>query len=236
MDRPDIGLLPEAREEHARFAWLARLLGRAMAAYVRLVARTCRVSGPSIGQEQVIFAFWHEANLATAVAVYRLRRDNKGVVFSTRGFRGVVMNTMLRGLGSAVVTLPDVEQRRGAEAASLSRLMARIGRSGWSLFVSCDGPWGPHRVAKPGVLIVARESGLPVRPWAVALRPAWRLRGRWDRQLLPLPFCQLRVEEGELLRVGERERIKPLLPVLQAALDDVADRADHRMERAARGK
>ena len=33
-----------------------------------------------------------------------------------------------------------------------------------SLVVSPDGPLGPYRRAKPGALIVARESGLPLQP------------------------------------------------------------------------
>ena len=94
------------------------------------------------------------------------------------------------------------------------------------LVVSCDGPFGPYRVAKPGVLIVARESGLPIRPWAIASRPPVRLNGRWDRMIVALPFGRMRVFEGAPLAVGERDRIKPRLAELQAALDEIQARAD----------
>lgn len=230
MEQPPIGPeRPDAVEDRVRFAWVARILGRLMAAYVRLVARTARFSGPPITQEQVIFAIWHESNLAAAVSAYRLRGDNRAIVFSTRGFRGIVMNTMLDGLGSGVVTLPEEGAQSRAEAASVSRLMARVGQSGWSLVISCDGPWGPHRVAKPGALIVARESGIPILPWAISVRPTWRLKRRWDRYIVPLPFARMRVEEGPMIRVGERDRIKPILPQLQSTLLEVAERADRRM-------
>jgi lysophospholipid acyltransferase (LPLAT)-like uncharacterized protein len=219
----------QAHEDPVRFAWLARLTGRLMAGYVSLVARTARFSGPRISQDQVILAIWHEANLATAVAFYRLRDDKSPVVFSTRGFRGIVVNTLLASLGASVVTLPDEGTETRAEAAALARTMARIGRSGRSLVVSCDGPWGPHRVAKPGVLMVARESGLPIQPWAISVRPTRRLRGRWDRQIVPLPFGRIRVVQGTRLEVGPRQRIKPLLGVLQEELEQVARTADRRM-------
>jgi lysophospholipid acyltransferase (LPLAT)-like uncharacterized protein len=110
--------------------------------------------------------------------------------------------------------------------------MARVATEGKSLVASCDGPTGPYRVAKPGVLILARESGLPVLPWAVAVRPPLRLKRRWDRQLVPLPFCRMRVDEGDLLRVGPRERIKPVLGRLQEELDRVANLVDRRMGEA----
>jgi lysophospholipid acyltransferase (LPLAT)-like uncharacterized protein len=208
---------------------LARLFGRAMAAYARLVAATARPVGPPVTQDQVVFAIWHEANLAAMSAALRLRHNSRVVSFSTRGFRGLVMNTMLASLGGGFVALPDEGSATRGEAGRLSLDLARIGREGDSVVVSCDGPLGPYRVAKPGVLLVARESGLPIQPWAVAIRPALRLRGRWDRQLLPLPFCRIRIEEGEQIRVGPREPLKPKLALLQGALDEVATRADRRM-------
>jgi lysophospholipid acyltransferase (LPLAT)-like uncharacterized protein len=198
-----------------------------MAGYVRLVAATCRVHGATVSQDQVVLAFWHEYNLAGAVAAWRLRRHQHHVSFSTQTFRGEVMSTMLAALDSGSVPLPAEGQR--SEAARLSLELARFGREGASPVVSPDGPFGPYRAAKPGALIVAREAGVPLQPWAIAVRPPWRLRGRWDRHVVPLPFCRLRVEEAPPIRVGKRQPLRPLLAELQAALDDVAARADLRM-------
>ncbi|HEX2883427.1 MAG TPA: hypothetical protein VHQ42_02525 [Candidatus Limnocylindria bacterium] len=207
--------------------WVARLLGRAMAWYVRLVAATCRVHGPPVAADQVVIACWHEYNLAAAIAAWRLRPEPRHVSFSTRTFRGQVMNEMLARLDTASVPLPDEGSR--AESAALARTMARIGREGASLVVSPDGPFGPYRRAKPGALIVARAAGLPIVPWAVAVRPPVRLRGRWDRHVVPLPFCRLWVEEGERIVVGARQPLRPLLARLQAELDAATARADRRM-------
>lgn len=203
-----------------------------MALYLRLVAATARTSGPPVVQGQAIFAIWHESNLVAATASFRLRDEKRFISFSTRGFRGIVMNTMLESMGSGVVALP-VEGNR-AEAARLAMQLARIGRQGSSLVVSCDGPVGPYRVAKPGVLIVAREAGVPIQPWAVSIRPAWRLNGRWDRHLVPLPFCRMRVDEGQPISIAPREPLKPRLAELQATLEGVAALADRRMAKRQR--
>lgn len=202
---------------------LAGLLGRLLAAYVALVAATCRPAG-TVTQEQVVLAFWHEYNLVAAAAAHRLRRHRHHVSFSTQTFRGRVMNAMLGALDAGSVPLPAEGER--AEAARLSRDMARIGREGASLVVSPDGPFGPYRQAKPGALIVAREAGIPLQPWAVWASPAIRLRGRWDRHVVPLPFCRLRVEEGNPVVVAAREPLRPLLGRLQAGLDDATARAE----------
>jgi lysophospholipid acyltransferase (LPLAT)-like uncharacterized protein len=202
---------------------LARLIGRLMAAYVRLVAATCRIQG-AVTQEQVVLAFWHEYNLVAAAAAFRARPIQHHVSFSTQTFRGEVMTSMLGHLDSGSVPLPAEGQR--AEAARLSLELARIGREGSSPVVSPDGPVGPYRRAKPGALIVARQAGLPLQPWAVWARPALRLPGRWDRHIVPLPFSSLRVEASEPIRVGQREPLRPLLARLQDALDEVALRVD----------
>jgi lysophospholipid acyltransferase (LPLAT)-like uncharacterized protein len=203
-----------------------------MALYLRLVAATARTSGPPVVQGQALFAIWHESNLVACTAAFRLRDTKRVISFSTRGFRGIVMNTMLESMGSAVVALPEEGKR--SEAARLALELARIGREGESLVVSCDGPLGPYRVAKSGVLIVARESGIPIQPWAVSIRPALRLNGRWDRHLVPLPFCRLRVDEGAAISIAAREPLKPRLAELQAALDEVASLADRRMAKRQR--
>jgi lysophospholipid acyltransferase (LPLAT)-like uncharacterized protein len=203
-----------------------------MALYLRLVAATARASGPPVFQGQAVFAIWHESNLVAATAAFRLRATKRVISFSTRGFRGIVMNTMLESMGSGVVALPEEGNR--AEAARLALEMARIGRSGESLVVSCDGPLGPYRVAKPGVLIVARESGIPIQPWAVSVRPTLRLNGRWDRHLVPLPFCRLRVEQGAQIKIAPRTRLKPQLAELQSSLDAVQAAADRRMAKRQR--
>ncbi len=197
-----------------------------MALYVRLVAATYRPVGRPISTEPVVLAFWHEYNLVAAVAAHRLRRHQHHVSFSTQTFRGEVMTTMLAALKTGSVPLPAPGER--AEAARLSREMARIGREGSSPVVSPDGPVGPYRRAKPGALIVAREASLPIQPWAVVARPSVRMRRRWDRHIVPLPFCRLRVEQAEPIRVAPRQPLRPLLARLQSALDEASTRADAR--------
>jgi lysophospholipid acyltransferase (LPLAT)-like uncharacterized protein len=203
---------------------LARLIGLLMAGYVRVVAATCRIEGGPVTQEQVVLAFWHEYNLAAAVAAWRLRRHPHHVSFSTRTFRGQVMDAMLAGLDAGSVPLPSPGAH--AEAARLSLELARLGREGASPVVSPDGPFGPYRRAKPGALIVAREARIPIQPWAVAARPSIRLNGRWDRHIVPLPFCRLRVFEAERILVASREPLRPLLARLQADLERVCAAAD----------
>ena len=206
-----------------RLAWLARLLGTALALYLRLVVRTCRVTGPAT-RDQVVLAAWHEFNMLTFIVARKRRGDLPHASFSTSGFRGVVISSMLRHSGTRVevFTLPPPEDRAAGRAFALR--MARTADSGASLIVTPDGPFGPYRVAKPGALILARASGLPVQPWAMSLRPAIHLRGRWDRQLLPIPFCRIAMAEGPRIAVPPREPVRGLVAEVEAELNRISGR------------
>ncbi|MGZ8476018.1 MAG: lysophospholipid acyltransferase family protein [Candidatus Limnocylindria bacterium] len=207
--------------------WLAELIGLGMAMYLRLVARTCRVSG-DVTDDQVVLAFWHEFNLSCFTVAVARRHHLPHASFSTRGFRGVVITNLLRRSGAdvRVLTLPDEGDRSGARDFALR--LARLSRAGYSLVVTPDGPFGPPRVAKPGALIVARESRLPIQPWAVSVRPAIRLTRRWDRQLVPLPFSRIRLVAGERVAVAPRERPGARAAEFQRAMDEVTAQAERR--------
>ncbi len=104
--------------------------------------------------------------------------------------------------------------------------MARIGREGASPVVSPDGPVGPYRRAKPGALIVAREAGIPLQPWAVAGGPPWRLRGRWDRHVVPLPFAAPRGGRRSPSVVAPRRAAAAAARPAPVRLDEATARAE----------
>lgn len=214
--------MPAAR---VRFSATARLLGIGLALYLRLVARTSRISG-DVTRDPVVLTFWHEYNLAVFVVAVRMRGDLRHASFSTRGFRGVVIDAMLEHstVPMRILPLPPESDRAAGRAFALR--LAELGEAGWSPVVTPDGPFGPYRVVKPGALIVARASGLRIQPWAIDARPLFRLPGRWDRHLIPLPFGRLRVLGGEPVTLGGRERLSPRVAELQAELDRITSLAD----------
>lgn len=213
-----------------RRAWLARLAGRLLALYLRMVARTARI-GP-VTREQGVLTFWHEYNLALFAVAAARRGDLPHASFSTQTPRGTVIATIFESLARTpgqVVVLPLPDDQDRAAGRTLARQLGDLGRAGYSVVVTPDGPWGPFRVAKPGALLVARQAGLPLLPLAVRARPALRLRRRWDRQVLPLPFSRLQVMAGQPIQVGPRQPLRPLTRSLQTALDKVTAAADPRL-------
>jgi lysophospholipid acyltransferase (LPLAT)-like uncharacterized protein len=63
-----------------------------------------------------------------------------------------------------------------------------------------DGPRGPPRVVKEGVVFAASRMRLPVVPVGVAVERAWRL-GSWDGHFVGKPFTRVRVAFGAEIRI-----------------------------------
>ena len=123
--------------------------------------------------------------------------------------------TVLRGSSS-----------RGGSSAL--RSMVRVLRDGQSLAVTPDGPRGPRRKLKPGSLLAARMSGVPVLPTAAAATSAWWLGG-WDRFLVPKPFARVRLLYGEprsIPRDADETQLEQIGSEIEAEMNALTERAE----------
>lgn len=178
---------------------------------------------PFARPEPVLGAVWHEGFLVAAFA-WRGRRIAVPV---SRSRDGDLIDAILRRLGFAAS--PRGSSSRGGSEAL--RAMMRCVRAGVPLGILPDGPRGPARRAKFGVLATARVTGAAIVPVGIAARPARRL-GSWDRSLLPLPFARVVCRYGEPLRVpkeASESELERLRGALDAALDATTEAAEARL-------
>jgi lysophospholipid acyltransferase (LPLAT)-like uncharacterized protein len=143
-------------------------------------------------REPLVLAFWHENLFVLARYLLDLDRAGARVTYlvspSQDGELGVRMLGVVGGRavrGSAT--------RSGVRA--LRALYRAVARDGGSPVVAPDGPQGPRRHCKPGVVMLAKLSGAPIVPMACAARRSLRLP-TWDRLLLPLPLTRVQVVVG----------------------------------------
>jgi 1-acyl-sn-glycerol-3-phosphate acyltransferase len=94
-----------------------------------------------------------------------------------------------------------------------------------------DGPRGPARQSKIGVVRLARLTGVPITPVALSARPRLRLR-TWDRTLLPMPFVRVVCRFGDPIaapRDADPEREEWLRRALDRELARLTEAADARL-------
>lgn len=112
---------------------------------------------------------------------------------------------------------------RGGSAAL--RELIGYARAGRSIAITPDGPRGPRQRLKPGVLVAAQLTGLPLVPVAAGASRGWWLGG-WDRFLIPRPFARIRVAYGAPVEIP-----RELTPGAQA---DYMNRVEAELNRLTR--
>ncbi len=162
---------------------------------VRMLARSWRyrLEGEGCGlarskqRSRVAFVVWHEAllplmwlhrNEAVAIVVSEAR-DGQYLA----DFADAAGYELLRGSST-----------RGGVKALLGAVRAL--EAGGTVAMTPDGPRGPRRELKPGILAAAARSGATLIPVHAEADRAWRLRS-WDRFMIPKPFARVRVVYGE---------------------------------------
>lgn len=159
------------------------LLPPAGAGIIRALGRSMRID--TLGHEaidalyregkRVIIAFWHAQQLMMPLT-YRGRLAH---ILISRHQDGEIIARIVERFGFRAVR--GSSTRGGVEAL---RELIRLGRSGVDLVVTPDGPKGPAQVVKPGVIQLARASGLPIVPLAFGCSKKNTLRvgiGSWFR-------------------------------------------------------
>jgi lysophospholipid acyltransferase (LPLAT)-like uncharacterized protein len=106
--------------------------------------------------------------------------------------------------------------------ASGFRALLRDLGNGRVVAVTPDGPTGPARQVKPGVLRAAAVAGVPILPVTAVASRAWHLR-TWDRLLVPGPFARVCVRYGTPL-LPEGGNDAALGSAVAGALDALGER------------
>jgi lysophospholipid acyltransferase (LPLAT)-like uncharacterized protein len=142
-------------------------------------------------EKPVIYSFWHRAVFAGAW----LWRKAGAAVMVSRSFDGEYIARTVEKLGFTAVR--GSSSRGGAVA--LLGLKSKL-EEGIPVVFTIDGPRGPKFVAKPGPVLLARASALPMAAFYVALSDAWVLN-TWDALMIPKPFSKA------LVRFSAKERV-----------------------------
>jgi lysophospholipid acyltransferase (LPLAT)-like uncharacterized protein len=156
-----------------------------------------------------VFLLWHDALLPLL-----WHHRGEGVVILVSEARdGRYLAEYGRHLGYREVTGSST---RGGVRALLGAVNALEG--GIPVAVTPDGPQGPRRELKPGVLVAAQKAGVPVLPIHAGASRAWRLRS-WDRFMIPKPFARVLICYGPPFLVAPGEvGLNAALPRAQAAM------------------
>lgn len=165
----------------------------------------------------VVFAHWHGDEVALLPIIIAAR----AAVMTSTSKDGELMTSVLARMG--------VRASRGSSTrggASALRGLLRLVRGGCNPSVAVDGPKGPYRRVKPGVLEISRILNAPIIPVACACSNAFVFRKAWNKTFLPLPFARVEIVCGSSLPAIRRDQ-NPRDPALALALETALSNAGH---------
>ena len=134
-----------------------------------------------------------------------------------------------RTVGNLGVNTIAGSSTRGGSSALRGILRALKG--GEYIAITPDGPRGPRQRVGGTVIRLARTSGVPIVPVAIAARRC-RVLDTWDQLLFSLPFTRGVVVWQKPLRIGRDTDQEEARLELERSLNDAARRADELCGRA----
>lgn len=215
----------------SRSPWFQRAAGFLAAGFLRLVWLTNRFSlDPADIYETVepdfplIIAFWHGQHFMMPF----LRRNYRAKVLISRHGDGEINAIAAERLGVGTVRGSGDHggafHRKGGVAAF--KAMLGVLEDGCNMALTADVP-KVSRVAGLGIIMLARESGRPILPVAIATSRFLRLNN-WDRSVIHLPFGRGVIAGASLVKVpadADAATMETLRVQLEASLNEVTRRA-----------
>ncbi|MEO6056134.1 MAG: lysophospholipid acyltransferase family protein [Gemmatimonadales bacterium] len=139
-----------------------------------------------------VFLLWHEVLLPL---LWQHRRQSIVIVVS-EARDGQYLADFAASLGYRAVRGSST---RGGARALLGAV--RDLQAGSAVAFTPDGPRGPRRELKPGVVAAAQRGGGTIVPLHAEADRAWRLDS-WDRLVIPKPGARVRIVYGRPFEVA----------------------------------
>ncbi len=158
-------------------------------------------------------ALWHQNILATLMAHKDIGRH---AMIISRSKDGELVARAAELLGNIAVR--GSSHRGGFEAKTN---MAKYLQEGISGAISVDGPKGPAKESKNGIVELARDIQVAILP-IIALPQRYISLKSWDRFRIPIPFTKILVAYAEPIIVDknlERERFVIIREKIKHELD-----------------
>lgn len=211
-----------------------RLLGRSVALYLKLVWKTQRVTiEPADAYDwidnelPVIFTFWHGQHFLTPFVP---KPHHKAKVMISRSYDADVNAIAAEALGVGTIRGSGTHRKNFHEKGGVvaTRQMIETLEQGINVAMTADVPKISRR-AGLGIVSIAKHSGRPIYPGAIATSNRIIMKRSWDKSALHLPFGRAALVLGEPVivpRDADNETLERARKEVEEILNRVTARAE----------
>lgn len=164
--------------------------------------------------ETALYAMWHCNQMCT----YGIGDFRKLNVLVSRSNDGEIIARIIERMGFK--TIRGSKGKKGAVEASM-QMISKL-KNGENCAMMVDGPRGPAKVVKDGVIKLARMAGVPIVPvcW-YSTNFTWVKFPSWDGLRMPIFNTNLVNLYGDAIYVTEDSDNEEIRKQLQASLEDL---------------
>ncbi len=181
--------------------------------YARLKERINKKQG-------TLGAIWHQS---TILLTYPYRHMGVATMAS-RSKDGEIISSVLKRLGFH--SFRGSSSKGGGKA--LSAIIEFLKTEGIFATITVDGPRGPAKKVKTGIVRLAQSTGYPIFPlhgWAKRKI----LIKSWDKTMIPLPFNHLIIISSDPITIPEdtdKKGLQELADGLELSLNSISEEAE----------
>lgn len=205
-----------------------RLMAGCVVALCRLLFRTLRLhyreADPSVNPyygdgPAVIYSVWHDAVCFPIFA----GRHKRTVALVSKHQDG---SLLAAGLAMCGIGLVRGSSSRAGASAMREMIDLPADRN---VVMTPDGPRGPRRRTKTGMVFLAAHTGRAIVPTGFAATKEWRIPGSWTNLAIPRPFSTVYLLTGEPIVVpsgASRETMAEIEAAVQLEMDRLTEAAE----------
>ena len=169
-----------------------------------------------------IYASWHQ-RFFPGIIFFATRKPISIMISQSQD--GELISKIVNALGWYPVR--GSSSKGGRQAL---REIKKLVHEGYRVGHIVDGPRGPLGIVKPGLLLIAQASGMPIVPVITSAEKKWVFNS-WDRFMVPKPFSRVIIRFSDEIRIPrelqrhdfeeKRSSIENTLKKLYIETDDI---------------
>lgn len=179
----------------------------------------------SLYEKQFILAFWHGTMY---LPLFHLKGRNYALI-------GGKQSRVIADIAANITRKWNYTVIRSSQQAPARHVLQeakQLIHSGQSLLITPDGSSGPAHVMKPGAIMFAKATGVPLILAGVGCSK-YRAMNTWDKFTLPKPFAKVKIIYSDPIYVKSsltREEMKKTIKECQELLCELQRKAQASVE------
>lgn len=192
-----------------------KLIHKIFIFFIDLLHKTLRIK--IVGEfpsKPSIIVFWH----GNMFPMWYLFRDLDAIAVVSKSSDGEVLSALLKKW--------NIKQIRGSSndgGREVIKTVVENAPDNYTL-ITPDGPRGPIFKLKPGAVVAAHRSQVPLTLCSVVYSSKYTFKKSWDKFILPLPFSKVFIKFSGMIRIPEqatREDIDDMIGLIETKMSNI---------------